>query len=97
MYRGACRSDDRERHLAIVEDRVLPNITVLPHDIAVARVYGRVFAELADMNALLDDADLQIAATAVHHRLTLITGNLRHFARVPGLQIDRVLAGTRRA
>lgn len=67
MYRGACRSGDRERHLANVEDRVLPTITVLPYDIAVARVYGRVFAELAGMNALLDDADLQIAATALHH------------------------------
>jgi len=33
------------------------------------------------------DADLIIAATALHHGRTLITGNTAHFVWVPGLQI----------
>lgn len=96
MYRGAFRSHVR-KHLLHIEDRVLPNITVLPYDTAVARVYGDLHAQLAGANALIADADLQIAATAVHHGLTLVTGNLRHFARVPGIKIDRVLSGARRS
>jgi tRNA(fMet)-specific endonuclease VapC len=47
---------------------------------------------------VLSDADAQIAATAVHHGLELVTGNFRHFARIPDLHINRVLveAQTRR-
>ena len=33
------------------------------------------------------DLDLLIAATALHHDLTLLTFNLRHFARVPDLKL----------
>jgi len=36
--------------------------------------------------------DMQIAATAKAHDLTLVTGNVAHFERVPGLNICRVLA-----
>ena len=34
------------------------------------------------------DADLIIAATALEHGRTLITGNTTHFQWIPGLQID---------
>ena len=92
MYRGAFRSGEALRHLTNIDDRVLTNITVLPFDVAVARVYGHLYAQLAASNSLLADADLQIAATAVRHGLTLVTGNLRHFARVPGLTIETASA-----
>lgn len=91
MYRGAFRTTDR-RHVVNIEERVLPTLTVLPYDTAVARVYGNLHAQLAALNSLIADADLQIAATAVHHGLTLVTGNLKHFARVPGLRVERILA-----
>lgn len=35
----------------------------------------------------LADFDLLIAATALHHDLTLLTFNLRHFERVPDLKL----------
>lgn len=35
-----------------------------------------------------DDADLMIAATALHHRRTLVTGNTTHFSWIPGLAIE---------
>ncbi len=35
----------------------------------------------------LADLDLLIAATALHHNLTLLTFDLRHFARVPELKL----------
>jgi len=34
------------------------------------------------------DADVIIAATALHHGRTLVTGNTAHFAWVPGLALD---------
>jgi len=77
------------------DERLLPNITVLPYDVAVARVYGEVQVRLAELGESLADADLQIAATAIHHGLELVTGNLRHFDRVPGLRIHRALIDAR--
>lgn len=32
----------RPRHLTNVEERVLPVVTVLPYDVPVARIFGRI-------------------------------------------------------
>lgn len=56
-----------------------------------------VRADLERVGALPGDADLQIAATALRHDLSLVTGNLRHHERVPGLKIERILAQARAA
>lgn len=87
LFYGAYRAAAGSRHLAMIEDRVLPAVTVLPFDGSVAQVYGRLAADLADHGRPLADADLQIAATALHHGLELVTGNLRHFGRIPDLRI----------
>ncbi len=47
---------------------------VLPFDLASARRWGRLSAALARK-----DADLQIAATALEHGLTVVTRNVAHF------------------
>jgi predicted nucleic acid-binding protein len=96
LYHGAYRSAARERHLANIEERLLPAVTVLPYDAAVARIFGRLRAELERAGTRLDDADLQIASTALHHGLELVTGNVRHFGRVPDLRVNAVLIEARR-
>lgn len=37
----------------------------------------------------IPDADLLIAATSVTNDVTLVSSNLRHFERVPGLRYER--------
>jgi len=95
LFKGAFRSSAGARHLENVEKRVLPAVTVLPYDVAAARVYGQIRAHLESAGRPLADADLQIAATALHHDLELVTGNVKHFKRVPGLRISRALADAR--
>lgn len=95
LFRGAFRSGNTARHLANIEDHVLPLITVLPYDVAIARIFGQISADLAGAGKPLMDADLQIGATALHHGLELVTGNLRHFERIPGIRIHRALADAR--
>jgi tRNA(fMet)-specific endonuclease VapC len=89
LFVGAYRAAARGRHLARIEDRVLPAVTVLPLDTSVAQIYGRLAAALADQGTRLADADLLIAATALRHDLDLVTGNLRHFGRIPELRTRR--------
>lgn len=95
LFKGAYRSGDAPRHLRNIETRVLSALTVLSYDVEVAKVYGGIRARLEDAGRPLADADLQIAATAVHHDLELVTGNLRHFRRIPGLRLRTVLDDAR--
>jgi tRNA(fMet)-specific endonuclease VapC len=66
-------------------DTFCQNCPVLPLD-------DRIFDRASDLWALArtnghphNDADLLIAATALHHQRTLVTGNQRHFGWVRGL------------
>lgn len=95
LFKGAFRSSAVARHLDNVEKRVLPAVTVLSYDVAAARAYGQVRAQLEKSGRPLADADLQIAATALVHDLEVVTGNVRHFKRVPGLRVCSVLADAR--
>ncbi len=95
LYKGAFRSSAVARHLDNVEKRVLTAVTVLSYDVAAARVYGQVRAQLETAGRPLADADLQIAATALLHDLELVTGNVKHFRRVPELRVSPALADAR--
>jgi predicted nucleic acid-binding protein len=95
LYKGAYRSQDRKRHLSNIEKRVLPAVTVLPYDVAIAKVFGSIRAHLESIGRILPDADIQIAATAIGNNLELVTGNLRHFNRIPGLKLNKILANSR--
>jgi tRNA(fMet)-specific endonuclease VapC len=44
-----------------------------------------IYAYLYQKGLLINDADILIAATAIVHDLTLITGNNDHFNRIPNL------------
>ncbi len=95
LYKGAYRSEARDRHLTNIEKRVLPAITVLPYDIGTAKIFGKIRAHLEETGAILPDADLQIAATAMDNDLELVTGNHRHFKRIIGLKLNTILADSR--
>jgi predicted nucleic acid-binding protein len=95
LYKGAYASPNRERHLENIGKLVLPAVTVLAYDVAAARVFGEIQAKLSARGRTLADADLQIAATAILHGLEVVTGNLRHFLRIPGVRAHRALAEAR--
>ena len=73
------------------EEAVLPYVRVLDFTSECAETYGQARAELMRQGRPLADADLMIASIALRHYLTLITGNTRHFARVPGLRVENWL------
>jgi predicted nucleic acid-binding protein len=73
--------------------RLLSGTRVLPFDRDAATSYGSIRHELERDGRRLPDPDLRIAATALVHRAVLITGNTRHFERVPGLSCEDWLRG----
>jgi predicted nucleic acid-binding protein len=71
------RNPDFAAALAAWLDRVLAanGDRILPFDLASARRWGQLSAAIGS-----DSADLQIAATALEHGLTVVTRNVSHFA-----------------
>jgi predicted nucleic acid-binding protein len=95
MYWGAIRSNAAARHIQNIENRVLSAVRVLAFDVDAARKFGELKAGLEAQGKLLPDADLQIAAIALVGGHELVTGNVAHFSRIPGLRINTALAATR--
>lgn len=87
---GAYRTDRAEYFLGRL-DRLLQNVRVLPIDQKVADSYGKLRAALERARTPLDDPDMLIAATALAGKLTVVTGNVRHFHKVPGLNVENWL------
>jgi tRNA(fMet)-specific endonuclease VapC len=69
-------------------NRLLSQVNVLPFDLADARATAKVRAILEKSGQKIGAYDLQIAGQALHRGLTLVTHNIRHFQRVPGLVVE---------
>lgn len=91
IYFGACRGSRRENILHAFTDRVFPNVTILPFDEPCGRLFGHLKAELESSGIGCSEPDMRIAAIALQHRLTVVTGNVRHFERIPGLHVENWL------
>lgn len=86
VYR-ATRADVRARRSAFVE-AILSRFPLLSIDLSTARTHSLLWAELASAGRMIGPHDLWIAAACIAHGLTLVTGNSREFARVPGLAVE---------
>lgn len=64
---------------------------VLPLTDEVIVQAASIYADLHRRGELISDADIFIAATAIHHGLTVATNNEDHFRRIPNLIIDNWL------
>ena len=88
MVYGAERSSRREYLLRQFEERLWPNLGILPFDQAAAETYGRIRAEVERAGTPLAEPDLRIGAIALTRDLTVVTGNTRHFSRIPSLRVE---------
>ncbi len=70
---------------------LLANLQVVDFNAGVAVHYGRIRAVLEAAGTPIGPNDLLIAAHALSLGATLVTDNLREFARVPGLAVENWL------
>lgn len=86
LYFGAYKSQRRESNLRLL-DRLFGEFSSLPFDGEATRYFGQIRAELQRLGKPIGPYDLQIAAIALVHNLTLVTHNTREFTRIDGLQL----------
>jgi tRNA(fMet)-specific endonuclease VapC len=76
----------RKYHQALLN--MLQDVTVIDVDQAVANRFGVVRARLLDQGQPVAATDLMIGATALVHSLTMVTHNMAHLSKIPGLTLD---------
>ena len=69
-------------------DLLLNELPVLPWTLEAADRYGDIAAHLQQTGQPIGEMDTQIAAHALALGLSLVTHNMRHFGRVPGLKLE---------
>jgi tRNA(fMet)-specific endonuclease VapC len=87
LYYGACKSSQRAKALAQLEELV-QDIPVENLDAKVARAYGKIRAALEENGRVIGNNDLWIGAHALALEVTLATNNEREFNRIAGLSVE---------
>ncbi|MGJ3251824.1 MAG: type II toxin-antitoxin system VapC family toxin [Elainellaceae cyanobacterium] len=87
LYYGAYNSQRVDTNLAKAE-QFIAGLQVLSLEMASLKVYGKLKSQLRQAGQPLADLDLLIASIALAHNRVLVTNNLRHYERIPDLQLQ---------
>lgn len=86
IYEGIYHGRDPKRSEAGFR-QFLAGVRILPLTRPIIQRFARIRGDLRRKGLLIGDPDLFIAATALHHELTLVTRNRRHFERISDLEV----------
>ena len=86
IYEGAFGFPDPEAHLAAFRDFLQPLQKLTLNDPIMVR-FAEIRASLRRRGQIISDFDILLAATALHHELTVLTFNIRHLSRIPELKL----------
>ena len=86
VYEGIYYGHNRAHYTHIFQ-QFLQGVSVLGITRSIAKQYARMRGELGRKGQLIDQPDLFIAATAIYHKLTLVTRNIKDYQRIPNLKL----------
>jgi len=87
LYYGAYKSLRTEENLAAITT-LSERINFIPFNDPSQSIFGMIKADLERKGTRLDDVDLMIASTAIAFNLVLVTNNINHMQRIPGINIE---------
>lgn len=85
LYGAACSANP-----TLEKQRVsmfLENMNVLPIENSL-EVYAECKAYLRRQGTLIDDFDLLIGATAIANDMIVVTENVKHIGKIPGIEVE---------
>jgi len=89
LYFGVENSAEQHRqHNHEKLEELISVIGYAPFSIAAAQFFGQHKAALRKIGQPIADLDLMIAAIALAEQAVLVTDNLKHFERIPGLRLE---------
>lgn len=87
LHHGIPRADVPDEEARRIE-RALAGVPTYPVTHAVAARAGEIDGRLVAEGVRLDPADVLVGATALDRGEAVLTRNVRHFERVPGLDVE---------
>lgn len=88
LYDGAYGSQNPQAEVVRIQ-QFLVSYPVIGLNDAIVDRFGQTRSRLRSQGMLIPDLDLLIGVTAVVYNLMVMTRNVRHFGRIPGLVIYR--------
>jgi predicted nucleic acid-binding protein len=89
LFHGCWRADSPARRASREEfvEALLSVVPVVALGLPIVRIFGEIDARLRAKGNTIPTSDLLVASTALSRRDEIVTGNVRHFRRVPGLNV----------
>jgi len=91
LRHGSRRREDHAVFWQRIAHEVLARVTILDFSVSEAVAAGDILAYLTRRGELIGVEDVLIGATALVREYTVVTGNVRHFERIPDLQVENWL------
>lgn len=91
LLHGVHRADSEKRRLkreSYVE-KIIENFPIYPFDLSVARIYARVWSNLAKKGISVGAHDLMIASTAISLGFSVMTSDMRDYGKITGLKVEQ--------
>ena len=91
LLHGVHRADSEKRRLkreAYVE-KIIETFPVYSFDLSAARIYARIWANLAKKGVSIGAHDLMRASIAISICFSVITSDVRDYGKIKGLTVER--------
>ena len=91
LLHGVYRADSEKRRLmrgAFVEN-IIQTFPIHPFDLNAARIYAKLWSNLAKKGMTIGAHDLMIASTAISLGFSVITGDVRDYGRIKELSVEK--------
>ena len=84
---GTAKSQQPEKNRAALNQFLLP-LEIVKFDQSAATIYGELRSDLERRGLVIGAMDMLIAAHALSLGVTLVTNNMKEFARIPKLRLE---------
>ncbi|MFZ3091103.1 MAG: type II toxin-antitoxin system VapC family toxin [Nitrospirota bacterium] len=91
LLHGVHRADSENRRLkreAYVE-KIIETFPIYSFDLSAARIYARIWANLAKKGVSIGAHDLIIASTAISLGFSVATSDIRDYGKIKGLKVEQ--------
>lgn len=88
LRHGAARTQNQSALWSRIESLILKRVSVLEIRTEDAVLAGDLLAHLWSIGKPIEVEDVLIGASALSRGLTVVTHNLNHFRRIPGLKVE---------
>lgn len=88
LYGWAFRVIDPKPRVEAIDRLLQYEVSLLDYESHSAQIFGKLKVQLNSQGTTVNPMDLLIASAALTYDLTLVTNNVKHFEKIPGLRVE---------